>query len=87
MKRKNVGTGYGVEKEIAALLGMQAVPFSGANWEKGKEDIVDDKRLGQIKSTGKTNRITIRYDEDIWQLCKHAAGKHPHKQHRLRIEF
>lgn len=67
-------SGYSREKEIAPLLDMDVVPGSGNNWEKGKEDIVGrhgDPRIGQIKSTGKRNTISVCL-EDLSQLCNHG---------------
>lgn len=63
-----------LEKRIANLLGMLHVPYSGAKWERGKEDIIGDgildSRIGQIKGTNKQS-ITIQY-RDWVQLYRHG---------------
>ena len=65
---------YKSEKSSAKSLGMEAIAGSGNNWEKGREDFIgrgNDPRLGQSKSTGKRNAITVRY-RDLFQLWVHA---------------
>lgn len=68
-------TGYEREKYLAELLGVRAVPFSGSRFQSGREDLEDENRLFQVKSTG-TNKITVDY-RDLFTLMKHAQSKKP----------
>lgn len=61
------------EKEVAKLLGMDAVPGSGSGWI-AKEDLETDEVLAQLKSTDKQS-YTIRL-LDLEKLEYHATTTH-----------
>lgn len=81
MAERSSNIGFKRDREIAKLLtdmGMpaEAIPFSGAVWSRGQEDIkictVDGRTfLVQVKSVGAINRLSVRY-LDLSQLQNHT---------------
>ncbi len=70
---KNINSRYKREREVAKLLGLTPVPYSGSRWQLGKEDAYSEEVICQIKST-QIDAMRVRY-RDLFDLVRHGNGQ------------